>query len=141
MAGIPEDRQLTPWQYHMMSPEEQDEYERSMQALKQFIVDQERDAIRKAKERALLEEKQQYIKSMEKRISNPKSRTNWDEMEELMTNVRMHVAYLSAAFLSLSSCEFSRCVAACACVRACVCLCVCVCVAGAGSEGMGVHDG
>ncbi len=90
MTGIPEDRLLNPWAFHLMGPEEQQEYERGLHALRQSIIDQQNEEMRIAKEKALEMEKRRYISNMEKRLAEPSSSAHWHEMRELMTNVSAH---------------------------------------------------
>ena len=89
VEGVPPEAQLSAWNFHLLEPKEQDEYDLKMIQIRKAFEDEKEERKRLELERLDMEQRARFQKRMETRVQQPTTRTNWRELQELMTNQLM----------------------------------------------------
>lgn len=90
VEGVPLEEQVNAWQFHMMAPEDQDEYDERLQERKKRIVEDELAAVEAERKRVARERREKKLRELNKMLREPKTaRTNWKEFQDLIGNELM----------------------------------------------------
>ena len=86
-ATVPAEQQMTPWDFFLMEPAEQDAYDEKLVALEAMLLAQQAAEAERVRLKRLKEKKEAHERLMAKKLKDPLTwRTNWKELQENLKN-------------------------------------------------------
>ena len=86
-AVVPQEQQMTPWDFHLLTPGEQDAYDERMITLEAMLLAQQAAEAERVRLKRIKEKKEAHERLMAKKLKDPLTwRTNWKELQENIKN-------------------------------------------------------